>query len=238
MGQGISLELFFRALLGETFAMRCPILGFWWCVAIECQMKAYHHICFSNAGWGSNRCGTPTLWINGLILLTSQPTSTVGVAIIPNSNIQNKLLFVAYNSLRRNCKWLEVLVGTILHEKIMLNGSVHASCFKTRYEHFLILCTNVFSCRHRFPWKMQGIVKAWVNFILQQRKKGHDQDRPEVPFRTASLRLRTVEKGLGKRLKWARTWPSKPGVPLSVVWSTRLVMPAQPAPRECRHKYK
>ncbi len=29
-----------------------------------------------------------------------------------------------------------------------------------------------------------------------------------------------------------------PGVPPSETWSTRLVMPAQPAPGECRRKYK
>ncbi len=28
----------------------------------------------------------------------------------------------------------------------------------------------------------------------------------------------------------------KPGVPASETWSTQLVMPAQPAPGECRHK--
>ncbi len=39
---------------------------------------------------------------------------------------------------------------------------------------------------------------------------------------SSELALRTVE----------------PGVPLPEMWSTRLVMPAQPAPGECRHKYE
>ncbi len=32
--------------------------------------------------------------------------------------------------------------------------------------------------------------------------------------------------------------PVEPGVHLSEAWSAQLVMPTQPAPSECRHKYK
>ncbi len=39
-----------------------------------------------------------------------------------------------------------------------------------------------------------------------------------------------------RRKDWVKT--VEPGVPPSETWSTQLVMPAKPAPGECRHKYK
>ncbi len=40
--------------------------------------------------------------------------------------------------------------------------------------------------------------------------------------------------GLTCLVSWRRT--AEPGVSPSEAWSTQLVMPAQPAPGECRHK--
>ncbi len=45
------------------------------------------------------------------------------------------------------------------------------------------------------------------------------------------------------RKNWAKVfmslhWTVEPGVPLSETWSAQLVMPAQPAPFEYRHKHK
>ncbi len=39
----------------------------------------------------------------------------------------------------------------------------------------------------------------------------HEQGRPRASLRKASLRLRTIEKGMGESFQWARTWPSSLG---------------------------
>ncbi len=62
-------------------------------------------------------------------------------------------------------------------------------------------------------------------------------DRPGTPLRTASLRLRTVEKGLDESLASSHR-AVEPGVLLSETRSALLLMPAQPIPGECLHKYK
>ncbi len=60
----------------------------------------------------------------------------------------------------------------------------------------------------------------------------HAQGKPGTSLLTTSLRVRTMEKWLGKTLKRSRTGPS------SLWWSIPLVMLVQRAPSECRHKYK
>ncbi len=45
-----------------------------------------------------------------------------------------------------------------------------------------------------------------VNWGPAEDVGNHDQDRPEVPLQTASLRLRTVKKGLTKVAQDRRAW--------------------------------
>ncbi len=66
---------------------------------------------------------------------------------------------------------------------------------------------------------------------LAEGMGNHDQGRHGAHLRTASVRLRKMEKGQGERL-WSsleRLCPRR--------LSTLLVMAAQPAPGECRRKF-
>ncbi len=71
---------------------------------------------------------------------------------------------------------------------------------------------------------------AQTNWRSAEDVSYHSQGRPGTPLRTANRRIRV------KVLSLQRT--VEPGLPPSATWSIQLVMPAQPAPGECGHKFK
>ncbi len=65
-------------------------------------------------------------------------------------------------------------------------------------------------CKSYFAPKNDPIVASLWPFIqvYETPQVGTELGRPGTALRAASLRPRTIEKGLGKRAKWARTGPS------------------------------
>ncbi len=66
----------------------------------------------------------------------------------------------------------------------------------------------------------------------------HDQGGPGTPLVAASLRLRTMEKGLGEKSQICSHRTAKPGMTQYATRSTQLELQAQPTLDECRHKHK